>query len=294
MDHGLPTTSTPNTLSARFGGYRLRESEPQFFSALPLVSVITAVFNGAECIARCLESVRSQNYPHIEHLVLDGGSKDGTVEVLRDHEDSLALWMSEPDEGVYDAWNKGLERARGEWIAFLGADDIYLPGAISAYMDLARTHPDAEFLASRAQLEHPSGYAPVFGGPWIWPKFAERMTTVHVGSMHRRSLFDRFGSFDTSFRIAGDYEFLLRSQERLRAAFTPEVTVVTRAGGLSDSTDVLYETVRAKLATGACSRMEAEYHLRKAVLRFHLRRCYLKARRWLVPPPGGKVNRNGR
>lgn len=292
MENSLNPVSVSSGGISFSGGYRLRQQFKQYSSASPLVTVITAVFNGRDSIARCLESVGSQDYPHVEHVVIDGGSKDGTVDILREHDRSLAWWVSESDKGVYDAWNKGLSVARGDWIAFLGADDMYLPGAISTYMELARAHPHAEFLASRAQLEHPSGYSPVFGGPWCWPQFAAKMTTIHVGTMHRSSLFERIGVFDTSFRIAGDYEFLLRSRDRLRTAFTPEVTVIMRAGGLSDSTDVLHESVRAKLATGVCSKFDAEYHLRKSILRFHIRRICLKTRRWFVAAPETRIGHN--
>jgi glycosyltransferase involved in cell wall biosynthesis len=248
-----------------------------------LVTVITAVLNASDCIAGCIESVLSQDYPNIEHIILDGGSSDDTLDVIRSYEDRLALWISEPDKGVYDAWNKGLDFARGEWIAFLGADDIYRAGAISEYMNLARRNPDAEFLSSRAQLQHPSGYAPVFGGPWEWPAFAKRMTTVHVGSLHRRSLFGTYGKFDDSYRIAGDFEFLLRPRDRLRTAFTPAITVTQRAGGISDSTAGLYEARRAKVHTGVRTKLSAALDLQAAVSRFHVRRMILMLRSGLVP-----------
>lgn len=244
----------------------------------PLVTVITAVFNGRGHLVSCLESVISQDYPNIEHLVLDGGSTDGTLDVLRDYDERIAFWSTEPDQGVFDAWNKALSKARGEWICFLGADDEFLPGAISAYMALARRHPEAEFLSSRARLEHPTGYSPVFGGPWIWPQFAKAMTTVHVGSMHRRSMFDRLGQFDISYKIAGDYELMLRAKNTLRTGFMPDVTVVMRAGGLSDSTAGLYEAKRGKLQNSVCSPLRAELDLQQLIARFYLRLFYLKLR----------------
>lgn len=245
---------------------------------MPLVSVITAVFNGHEHIAACIESVLNQDYPNIEHIILDGGSTDGTVTILRSYEGRIAFWKSEPDKGVYDAWNKGLKLARGEWIAFLGADDIYLPSAISTYMDLARRNPGAQFLSSMARLDHPTGYSPIFGGPWEWPRFARAMSTIHVGTMHHQSLFETFGQFDASYRIAGDYEFMLRSRDALRAAFTPAVTIVMRAGGLSDSTAGYYEARRAKIEAGVRTPLAATVELRKAILRFYLRRLFLKVR----------------
>jgi glycosyltransferase involved in cell wall biosynthesis len=243
----------------------------------PLVSVITAVFNGAATIRECLESVLTQDYPHIEHIVMDGGSTDGTIDVLREYQGRIALWVSEPDHGVYDAWNKGLQKARGEWIAFLGADDTFLPGAISEYMQLAKRNPSANFLTSRARLQHPLGYSPEFGDLWSWPRAARSMPSVHVGAMHRRSVFARHGQFDSSYRIAGDYEFLLRAREDLHAAFTPAVTVLMRAGGLSDSTAGLVEAKRAKLQHKIRSAPFAEVEFRALALRFHLRRRLIKA-----------------
>lgn len=260
------------------GGQRLKGLLAKSTTELPLVTVVTAVFNGQPYVAECLESVLNQDYPNIEHIVLDGGSSDGTLDVLRRYDDKIAFWKSESDKGVYDAWNKSLDLANGEWIAFLGADDVYLPKAISTYIDLARNHPKAEFLSSRAKLNHPTGHSPIFGGPWAWPRFATAMSTIHVGTMHHRSMFERLGRFDQTYRIAGDYEFMLRAKDTLKSAFTPEVTIVMRAGGLSDSTAGLYEARRAKIENSVRTRLVAEFELRRAIARFHLRQLYLKLR----------------
>ena len=260
------------------GGMRTRGRSPLADSKRPLVTVITAVFNGADCIGDCIESVLFQDYPNVEHIILDARSTDGTIDILRAYDDRLALWVSEPDHGVYDAWNKGLRLAQGEWISFLGADDRFLPGAVREFMDLAEGNPEAEFLSSRARLDHPSGYAPVFGGPWKWPHFTRRMTTIHVGSMHRKALFARYGQFDASYRIAGDFEFLLRAQGDLRTAYTPAITVVMKAGGLSDSTKGLHEAKRAKLQSRVRSPLRAHADLLLDTARFHLRRTLIRLR----------------
>jgi glycosyltransferase involved in cell wall biosynthesis len=265
------------------GGQRLKGILAQSTTDLPLVTVVTAVYNGQPHVAGCLESVLTQDYPNIEHIIVDGGSTDGTLDVLRSREDRIALWVSGSDCGVFDAWNKGLDLANGEWITFLGADDIYLPGAISTYVDLARNNPEAEFLSSRAKLDHPTGYSPIFGDPWAWPRFGTAMSTIHVGTMHHRSLFERLGRFDRTYRIAGDYEFMLRAKDTLKTAFTPEVTVVMRAGGLSDSTAGLHEARRAKVENGIRTRLVAEFELRRAITRFHLRQLYLKLYATLAP-----------
>jgi glycosyltransferase involved in cell wall biosynthesis len=260
------------------GGYRLKGIRAENTTELPLITVVTAVYNGQPHVSACLESVLTQDYPNIEHIIVDGDSTDGTLDVLRSREDRIALWSSGPDCGVYDAWNKGLDLANGEWIAFLGADDIYLPGAISTYVNLARNNPEAEFLSSRAKLDHPTGYSPIFGGSWSWPRFCTAMSTIHVGTMHHRTLFERLGRFNSTYRIAGDYEFMLRARDTLKTAFTPEVTVVMRAGGLSDSTAGLYEARRAKVENCIRTPWIAELELRRAITRFHVRQLYLKLR----------------
>ena len=94
------------------------------------VSIITAVYNAAPTLEECLLSVRSQSYRDVEHIVIDGGSTDGSVEILQRHSSLLAYWVSEPDSGVFDAWNKGLSMATGEWIAFLGAEDVFTPRCV--------------------------------------------------------------------------------------------------------------------------------------------------------------------
>jgi glycosyltransferase involved in cell wall biosynthesis len=239
-----------NVVVSNCGGNRLKGILAESSADLPLVSVVTSIFNGQPHVAGCLESVLCQDYPNIEHIIVDGGSNDGTVDVLRQYDDRLALWRSGPDKGIYDAWNKGLAEARGEWIAFLGVDDEYLPGAISAYMELARKNPNAEYLSAKVRSVHPSGFERLIGHPWTWKEFSQWMCTAHVGSMHRRSLYDRLGNYDTSYRIVADYELLLRARSQLSTAYMPIVTAIMRAGGVSDLPRAFEEQARAKVVTG--------------------------------------------
>jgi glycosyltransferase involved in cell wall biosynthesis len=237
----------------------------------PLVTVITAVYNGQKYMPGCLESILRQDYPNIEHIVMDGASNDGTVDVLREYDDRIALWRSEPDQGVYDAWNKALAESRGEWICFLGVDDEFLPGAIGAYMALAAENPQAEYLSSQVRWVHPSGYERIIGHPWTWRELSKWMCTAHVGSMHRRSLYDRIGTYDTSYRIVGDYELLLRERSQLRAAYMPITTVIMRAGGLGDHRTAFLEQARAKIATGGRNKLLAVLELCASNAKYTLR-----------------------
>jgi glycosyltransferase involved in cell wall biosynthesis len=253
------------------GGQRLKGILAESTAGRPLVTVVTAVFNGQPYVAGCLESVLTQDYPNIEHIILDGGSSDGTLDVLRQYDDRIALWKSEPDKGVYDAWNKALSLARGEWICFLGVDDEFLPGAISAYMALAAKNPHAEYLTSQTRWVHPSGYVRTIGEPWIWRRFSRFMCTAHVGSMHRRSMYDRLGTYDTSYRSAADYELLLRARHQLSAAYLPITTVLMRAGGVSGFRKALDEQAHAKIATGGRNKILTAIELYIANAKFLLR-----------------------
>jgi glycosyltransferase involved in cell wall biosynthesis len=260
--------------TGRFGvweGLRLKGAVAENKPRAPLVTVITAVFNGQRYLGGCLESVLRQTYRNIEHLVIDGGSSDGTVELLRSYSNRIALWKSEPDQGIYDAWNKALVEARGEWICFLGADDEFLPNAIGAYMTLAAENPEAEYLSSRVRIVHADGYGRTLGCAWSWRKFAKFMCTPHVGSMHRRSLLHRLGAYDTSYRIVADYELLLRARASLSTAYLPAVTVTMRAGGASCARAALHEQARAKVAAGGRGRLRAALELYAAHAKYSLR-----------------------
>lgn len=262
------------------GGKRLKGIIAEGTPDQPLVTVVTAIYNGEPYVTGCLESVLRQDYPNIEHLVFDGGSSDGTTAVLQQYDERVALWKSEPDRGIYDAWNKALAEARGEWICFLGVDDEFLPGAISAYVGLAARNPNAEYLSSNVRWVHSSGYEKILGQPWKWGTFSRWMCTAHVGSMHRRNLFERLGTYDTSYRIVADYELLLRARNQLRTAYMPITTVIMRAGGTSDNRKAFYEQARAKILTGGRSKFLTTLELYGKIAKFSLRPIrYTLARR---------------
>jgi len=253
------------------GGLRQRGIFAAGTSGQPLVTVITAIFNGREHLAGCIESVLGQEYPNLEHILVDGGSRDGTLEILLEYDDRVALWKSEPDKGIYDAWNKAMKEARGEWICFVGVDDELLPDAVRRYMELAARHPDAEYLSSRVRVIHRSGYLKVLGEAWNWSRFSRMMCTPHIGAMHHRSLFERLGEYDTSYRIVADYELLLRARDTLRTAYMPDVTALMRAGGVGSSWSSRRETARAKSLTGGRSRLLTELDLVWEYILFPLR-----------------------
>jgi len=202
----------------------------------PLISVIVASWNVADTINRCIDSVSRQTYHCKELIIIDGNSKDGTVEILKSRYDDIIYWESKPDRGVYHAWNKALKHARGEWITFLGADDYLVDCTIlDKLIDVARGR-DINLIASRLRLVDENGrMLTAIGEPWSSEKIKCYMNIAHPGLLHHKTLFENYGMFDEQYRVAGDYEFILRVAEHIKAAFLDDFTVCMQRGGLSRS-----------------------------------------------------------
>ena len=206
-----------------------------------LITIIIAVFNGAKTLQQCIDSVAQQSYPNKQLIIIDGGSTDGTVELLQANDQSISYWVSEPDAGIYNAWNKGLKQANGEWICFLGADDYFWDDQVLANMSrfLVKLPVNIRVAYSQIMLLSENGQELYLSGePWqkVKQRFKQLMSIPHPGTMHRRDLFEQHGYFDESFRIAGDYELLLRDLKTADAEFIPDlVTVGMLQGGISSN-----------------------------------------------------------
>jgi glycosyltransferase involved in cell wall biosynthesis len=221
----------------------------------PLITIIIAVFNGAKTLQQCIDSITEQSYPNKQLIIIDGGSNDGTVELLQANNQSISYWISEPDAGIYNAWNKGLAIANGEWICFLGADDYFWDSSVLECMSsqLLIAPSNIRVVYGQIMLLNSNGenmYA--VGKPWLKVKkcFKQIMCIPHPGLMHRYSLFEQHGKFDESFQIAGDYELLLRELRTAGAMFIPNlITIGMRQGGVSsDSENTLRALQEIRLA----------------------------------------------
>jgi glycosyltransferase involved in cell wall biosynthesis len=193
-----------------------------------LISIITSTRNAARQLPNAIKAMRQQSYSNFEWIIVDGASTDGTVDVIRKNGDIVDQWISEPDGGIYEAWNKGLQLARGEWICFLGADDwLWEPDVLLKFSRvLEQAYPPFRVVYGRVAIVNGSGDVLFYEGT-AWPKVRRRFQSVmsipHPGLMHHRSIFEEHGFFDPSFKIAGDYELLLRELRCRDARFVPEV-----------------------------------------------------------------------
>jgi glycosyltransferase involved in cell wall biosynthesis len=195
----------------------------------PLVTVVTPSFNHGRFIRETIESVLGQSYPRVEYLVMDGGSTDETVEILKSYGDRL-VWVSEPDGGQTDAINKGWRNARGEIVAYLNSDDTYLPGAIEKAVAALQARPDAGAV-------YGEGYHVDEGGRVIERYPTEPFDLARLGQtcficqptvFLRRDVVERLGYLDPSRRYCMDYDLWIRLARVSRFAFIPEYLATTR------------------------------------------------------------------
>jgi glycosyltransferase involved in cell wall biosynthesis len=216
------------------------------------ISIVLATYNAGKYLESALQSIIQQNYSGLEIIVIDGKSQDDTLNIINKYQKNISFWKSEPDEGIYDAWNKGIAISTGEWIIFLGSDDVLLPDSLISYSDFINSlNTEVDFISSR-MLYTDKNMKPyrTMGWHWEWPKSQLEMTIAHTGALHSKKLFDKVGKFNTEYKIVGDYELLLRAGKNLRAAYLDKVTVMYRDGGVSDSYAAILESYRASRSTG--------------------------------------------
>lgn len=178
----------------------------------PLVTIVTVVLNKRTQLEKTVASVGQQNYENLEHIVIDGGSSDGTVELLRERDQSIDHWISEPDTGISAAFNKGLALANGDIVAFLNAGDWYERDAIETVCSVFRHHPEADVACGAIRLWNPDSSSLVCLSN---PSLIEKETSVyHPAVFVKKSSYEKFGYFDENYRYAMDYELLLRFHRR--------------------------------------------------------------------------------
>ena len=206
---------------------------------MPSISVITVVWNGVSTIRDCIESIRAQGLP-AEHIVIDGGSTDGTAGIVNKCSNAIAKFVSEPDEGIYDAMNKGIRMASGDVVGILNADDLYADGDVLSGVAKAFEDPSVESCYGDLVYVDPSDTGRVVrswrAGPYRKDLFYRGWMPPHPTFFVRRSVYEKFGLFNLSLGSAADYELMLRFLLRhgISTVYLPRVLVRMRAGGTSN------------------------------------------------------------
>jgi len=199
----------------------------------PKISVVVAVLNGAQTLQLCVDSFTSQTFPHKELIIMDGGSTDGTAEILQRNDSAITYWETAIDRGIAHAWNKGIQRATGDWIMFLGADDrLDNPDVFAKMAPHLLGGSGVDVVYGTLLLEGGPFSGAALGSMWDQTHFNRRMTIPNPSSFARRELFAELGQFDESYKIALDYEFLLR-KKNLQPLFVNVPVTIMGSHGLS-------------------------------------------------------------
>lgn len=238
------------------------------------ISVVTVCYNSAKTLAKTLQSVCDQSWPHVEHIVIDGGSKDATSEILGRFHSRLAYVVSEPDRGIYDAMNKGIQRATGDIICFLNSDDHYADNAVlsrvatrmqeggfdAVFGDITffeASNPDRTIRHYSSASFRPSSLA------WGW-------MPAHPALFIKREIYQQLGRFNPDYRIAGDFEFIARAMTTypLRYKYIPEIMVKMQTGGVSTNSGFKGRILHNQELLRACRENGIETNIFKILLRY--------------------------
>ncbi len=204
------------------------------------ISIITITFNAAATIRTAIESVLSQSYPTLEYLVVDGGSTDGTLEILKEYGTKIQ-WVSEPDKGIYDAMAKGVARASGEIIGMVNADDFYPDNqVVQRVADTFLANPELDAVYGDLHYVDAKDEAKVVrewvGGEYKKELFLSGWMPPHPTFFLTKKAYLTYGSYNPIFKSAGDYELMLRMlyKYELKAKYIPHVQMKMRTGGVSN------------------------------------------------------------
>ena len=242
------------------GGLRLRGIGKKSHPGRPLVSIITVVYNGEKHIEQTIKSVLEQSYRPVEYIVVDGGSTDGTIDIIAKYEDRIDYWISEPDKGIADAMNKGIRFSNGDLIAHLHADDCYSdPSVISSVCSEYLRHPDALWVTGGLNIVDGGGniLQEIRVRKYSYRKLVRGNIILHPSTFVTQQAFQKAGVFNTEYRYAMDYDLWLR------------------IGGIADplTVDLQVSCFRAHAGSRSITRSDLAYHeswrIRKRFLQGH-------------------------
>lgn len=202
------------------------------------VSIITAVYNARETIENTIKSVISQSYENIEYIVIDGLSTDGTIEIISKYKDKISKFISEPDKGIYDAFNKGIKLSSGDIIGFLNADDIYAHNrVIENIVNTFKSKNVDSVYGDLIYIDKAGNKVRYWkSGEFNIENLKKGWMPPHPTFFVKRKIYELFGGYRTDFKISADYEISLRFlyKEKISIAYIPEVIVLMKTGGKSN------------------------------------------------------------
>lgn len=215
------------------GGLRTRGYFKKTSESQPLITVVTVVYNGDKFLEETILSVINQTYDNVEYLIIDGGSTDGTLDIIRKYEHAIDYWVSEKDNGIYDAMNKGIDLATGEWINFMNAGDGIYAHSVLSDLFTHQNHQKAQILYGNHQVIYPSGRtrcvkAGLMKNLWKGSQFCHQASFVKAD-------YHKAHKFNLCTKIVADFEFYYKAwQNNVQFKFVDVVVAKFEAGGVSD------------------------------------------------------------
>lgn len=215
------------------------------------ISIITVSYNSAKTIEETLKSVKKQTYSNIEYIVIDGGSKDETISIIKKYEDLISYWVSEPDKGLYDAINKGINKATGDFIGIINSDDTFFENNTVEKI--------AEFLIENSELDAITGdivqhkdnkiIRKYSSSKWSPEKLKIGFMAPHPSIFIKTSLFSKYGNYKNGYRIAADYELIIRFflKHKINYKYSNIITTSMATGGASSSGYKSYKIITQEI-----------------------------------------------
>ena len=242
-------------------------------SYYPLISIVTIVYNDRKGLQKTMRSVLDQSYDNVEYIIIDGNSKDGSVDLISENASRLSYWISEPDKGIADAFNKGVKAAKGEWILLLNAADYYQnDDVIEKMLPYLEKNQDADIVYGKlTEVDVNGKLGKSFGKAFDRKSFERECTIIHPATFHNKSFFEENGYFNIDFKIAMDYEIFLRKKD-LKAVFVDLPITYMETGGMSQQnpSPAYLEANRAKELHLDKSNMNLKFDYYENMLRYRL------------------------
>lgn len=228
------------------GGLRAKGIFKKSSSLKPLISVITVVLNGEKYLEKAISSIKEQTYDNVEYIIIDGGSKDGTLDIISKHEDHIDFWMSENDNGIYNAMNKGIALSKGDYVGFVGSDDYLYPNTLGELANAVKKKA-IDYTVGAVDIVNDNGK--IIEKILVLPNFLDKsrfifdMATHHLSFYVSRRIIDKVGNFDEAFNIRSDYDMSISVISASKNNFNfVECVGGFREGGISGSYQSYFES----------------------------------------------------
>lgn len=254
--------TTENEGGLRTNGY-FKKSYPE----KPLISIITVVYNGEKYLEETIQSVINQTYDNVEYIIIDGGSTDTTLEIIRKYDYAIDYWISEKDHGLYHAMNKGLTLSTGDIIGMINADDYYMPNVLESIKDVYTAQNDRYFIIWGDILKNDG----IVKG-WRPKKLKIGLFAPHPSMFCTQAVYKKIGLYRLWYKIASDYDFMYRAVNlhKIHPIYLPKTLVYFRDGGLSSQYifRALTEEMLAKIENGEKAYKALSIYLLKLIKKY--------------------------